>query len=826
MPSAADNSHGIDAVATFNDFLDDLLSRAEHVKQTASLEPPLDKSSFDDIPAKVSQILGHEDTPVDDSANAKMDNADAKQDVVDPKRTQRFAILETAVRDTFSKLIATTSIDSPAFAKVWNLFDILAIFSDAEQCEPGLLFWLVEELLDSQTIAGCRKVFDYLESRRERITAKHFKQKKLVILRTCNDLLRRLSRTLDPAFCGRVFIFMFQCFPLGDKSSVNLRGEYHVENVTTFDPGPASTEDGPDKMDVDTDDKSKKQQRGEKEKEKVLDPDELYPIFWPLQESFNQPKKLFDPSHFAAFKAGLESTLAVFQAIQPEQPSRSREKPEKQIEENSESLKRKRDDKGDELAGGFNPKYLTSRDLFGLEISDIAFRRNILIQALIVMEFLLGFSPAAKEKLSNIATPNKSVMYSDHKLSEEDTEWVTKTKKLVEKQLKTGSLEASYFHRVVDTVVRRDKNWVRWKIENCPPIERPMVSPEDFTEARRSANKLTAIKRLRATPMGSLPLDFLDDGDEGEAMEQFKAPDRYHLPELASFKRGIADDDFEIEMPTNNATKAAAIEGKASKSWRALRIASKCKLAVFDKIESDDKIDAIFEENMAADSEDNVDGPPEDAVFPDDRRPIIIVDASDHSGRHVSQLTSELVTKHPGVFTKVAPHITRKPEEDDSRGDNHFVDTQAFNLMRDGDQLLAFTESMDNCWGISRRLIDSIAESGRIPVAVMDRDGVQQVKDFGFTARFIFIQPPEPRVLETRLKEDGLGDEKVKEAIKMAAELSEHSATPGFYDSVVDGDLNLLESAIFGAALNGVAATTEEAAAGDVTMEDAEAKAA
>ena len=37
-----------------------------------------------------------------------------------------------------------------------------------EQCEPGLIFWLIEELLDSQTIDGCRTVFDYLESRRER----------------------------------------------------------------------------------------------------------------------------------------------------------------------------------------------------------------------------------------------------------------------------------------------------------------------------------------------------------------------------------------------------------------------------------------------------------------------------------------------------------------------------------------------------------------------------------------------------------------------------------------------------------------------------------
>lgn len=75
---------------------------------------------------------------------------------------------------------------------MWNLLDIVSIFSDngefhaqniiwglalicfVEQCEPGLLFWLIEELLDSQTIDGCRKVFDYLESRRERNTAVSF----------------------------------------------------------------------------------------------------------------------------------------------------------------------------------------------------------------------------------------------------------------------------------------------------------------------------------------------------------------------------------------------------------------------------------------------------------------------------------------------------------------------------------------------------------------------------------------------------------------------------------------------------------------------------
>jgi THO complex subunit 1 len=44
-------------------------------------------------------------------------------------------------------------------------------YGNTEQCEAGLIFWLIEELLDSQTVDGCRKVFDYLESRREINTA-------------------------------------------------------------------------------------------------------------------------------------------------------------------------------------------------------------------------------------------------------------------------------------------------------------------------------------------------------------------------------------------------------------------------------------------------------------------------------------------------------------------------------------------------------------------------------------------------------------------------------------------------------------------------------
>ena len=54
------------------------------------------------------------------------------------------------------------------------------------------------------------------------------KGKALVLLRTLNELLRRLSKMgeRNTEFCGRILIFLSQAFPLGERSGVNLRGEY------------------------------------------------------------------------------------------------------------------------------------------------------------------------------------------------------------------------------------------------------------------------------------------------------------------------------------------------------------------------------------------------------------------------------------------------------------------------------------------------------------------------------------------------------------------------------------------------------------------------
>jgi THO complex subunit 1 len=127
------------------------LTRLNDIKQDVGIEPPLNESDCAELVVQVE--------------------AKAAEKSIGTNKKAHYALIETVFREKFYTLLASESIDQPSFTKVWNLLDLVAILSDHELCEPGLIFWLVEELLDSQTIDGCRRVFDYLESRRERITA-------------------------------------------------------------------------------------------------------------------------------------------------------------------------------------------------------------------------------------------------------------------------------------------------------------------------------------------------------------------------------------------------------------------------------------------------------------------------------------------------------------------------------------------------------------------------------------------------------------------------------------------------------------------------------
>lgn len=584
------------SVASVTAKLQALLEQAKTIKPTASVEPALPTAEL---------------IPVVDSLDADIDEKYASD------QAYRFAAVETAAREQFYSILSQTSIEDPEFVAVWNLLDVLLLCGDRAKCTPELVCWLIEELLDSQTTHGCRIVFDYLESRRERLARKDFHKKNLVFLRSCNELLRRLSRAEDAIFCGRVFFFLFQTFPLGDKSSVNLRGEFHVENSTKFDLGEQPNNDG-DSMDVDQDDTKTEAStpkpatpatetpppatgragsravpiKAPKKmiEEEVLDNSTLYPIFWRLQQDFSDPTRLFAAGNFQSFKKGLAATLLKFKKTQTVKTrlSESQRGTKRKIAEGDMIAETK-----DQFADNYNPKYLTSRELFDLELSDLAFQRHILVQALILIQFLLSLTEQSKKKLATPDAVNKSLLYS-FTLNEEDTKWALSTRQTIKQSLQSTT-DGRFYDRMVETVLARDKNWVRWKVESCPSIVRDAVSTEQELEARRGAKQHTRPRKIPEKPMGAMDWSFLVETDGG-GLEALKDPSRFGAPSMDDLLKGIEVDKLDMDFAMNDAETARFTNMIGNKSWRVVREARVHKLGMLDGFEPGKELKDVFKQ--------------------------------------------------------------------------------------------------------------------------------------------------------------------------------------------------------------------------------------
>ncbi|KAK8192603.1 hypothetical protein M8818_007773 [Zalaria obscura] len=565
------------SVAAVLSKLETLLRRAREVKTATTVDPPLS-------PADV----GHETASLYEGVFSE------------ESESHRFAIVETAARKIFYDAVPSISIWDPEFVRVWDLFDILAILGAQGTCDTSLVFWLIEELLDSQTTEGCRVVLDYLESRGERLLQKDFHKTHLIILRACNELLRRLSRAEDAVLCGRVFFFLFQNFPLGDKSSVNLRGEFHEANVTSYEtPLPSEPTADTEKMEVDGSqpnaklrdstpaNRSPKAHPKGPHEDSAVETSEFYPIFWRMQEDFANPTRLFEGSNLTTFRNGLERTLLEF----GETPVVVQTKV---VGEPQQGTKRKFGDEGvDHFAGNYNPKYLTSRDLFELELSDLAFQRHILVQALILLDFLLSLTEKAKKKLADPSINNKALLYP-YTLSDKDRDWAISMRSKIATYIRNGP-EGQFYYRMVDTVLSRDKNWVRWKQESCPPIVRDAVTAEQYQGAQNAARRATKTRNVRGGA-GALDLTFLSEADSMNNLELLKDSARYKAPSIEQLVKGIEGDDLDLEMAMTDEETQSLQAAKSSKTWRALRLAARTTLSKLDKVETGKSLPEIFKD--------------------------------------------------------------------------------------------------------------------------------------------------------------------------------------------------------------------------------------
>lgn len=48
------------------------------------------------------------------------------------------------------------------------------------------------------------------------------------------DLLRRLSRSQNTVFCGRILLFLAKFFPFSERSGLNVVSEFNLDNLTIY----------------------------------------------------------------------------------------------------------------------------------------------------------------------------------------------------------------------------------------------------------------------------------------------------------------------------------------------------------------------------------------------------------------------------------------------------------------------------------------------------------------------------------------------------------------------------------------------------------------
>ena len=144
-------------------------------------------------------------------------------------------LLDEISQDQVDKLLETKS---PVRQLLNFSFALIHRYRGASSAK-GILrvpYLLFADLLDGQTIEGAEKIWDLVESSIEQLTdSESFNSGRFIILKACNTLLRRLSKSCNPELCGRVLQFLSAAYDINERSAVNHLGKINTGNVTIYE---------------------------------------------------------------------------------------------------------------------------------------------------------------------------------------------------------------------------------------------------------------------------------------------------------------------------------------------------------------------------------------------------------------------------------------------------------------------------------------------------------------------------------------------------------------------------------------------------------------
>ncbi|XWS74587.1 hypothetical protein CRYUN_Cryun01aG0011300 [Craigia yunnanensis] len=449
------------------------------------------------------------------------------QEVIKPQKQTKLAqdenqLLENMLRSLLQELVSSAvqsgeeimqygkSIDDEDETQgvIPRLLDVVLYLCEKEHVEGGMIFQLLEDLTEMSTMRNCKDIFRYIESKQDILGKQElFARGKLVMLRTCNQLLRRLSKANDVIFCGRILMFLAHFFPLSERSAVNIKGVFNTSNETKYEKDP------PEGISVDFN---------------------FYKTLWSLQDYFCNPASLStSPVKWQKFTSSLMVVLNTFEA----QPLSEEEGADNNLEEEATT---------------FNIKYLTSSKLMGLELKDPSFRRHILLQCLILFDYLKA--------------PGKNDKDSSESMKEEIKSCEDRVKKLLEVTPPKGK---DFLHSI-EHILEREKNWVWWKRDGCPPFEKQPVEKKTVNDGAK--------KRRPRWRLGNKELSQLWKWAD-QNPNALTDPQRVRTPAISDYWKPLAedmDDSAGIEAEYHHKNKKVYC-------WKGLRFSARQDLEGFSK---------------------------------------------------------------------------------------------------------------------------------------------------------------------------------------------------------------------------------------------------
>ncbi|XP_062260201.1 THO complex subunit 1 isoform X1 [Platichthys flesus] len=416
-------------------------------------------------------------------------------------------------------------------------------------CSATTPFILLGDVLDCLPLDQCDKIFSFVEDNVSTWKSNSFYSAgKNYLLRMCNDLLRRLSKSQNTVFCGRIQLFLARLFPLSEKSGLNLQSQFNLENVTVFNKneqestlGQKPSEEKEDGMEV---------EEGEMGEDDAPAPCSipidynLYRKFWTLQDNFRNPLLCYEKFSWMTFLKYSDETLAVFKSFKLDDMQASKRKLEELRASGGEHV--------------YFAKFLTSEKLMDLQLSDSNFRRHILLQYLILFQYLKG----------QVKFKSSSCMLNDDQAA-----WIEETTKLVYQLLKEIPPDGDKFATMLEHILNTEENWNAWKNEGCPSFVKERVvddKPKRPTRKRQAPEDFLGKGPDRKIFMGNDELTRLWNLNL-DNMEACKSDSREFMPSLDEFFA----EAIEQADPTNMVEDEYKVVRNSNYGWRALRLLSR-----------------------------------------------------------------------------------------------------------------------------------------------------------------------------------------------------------------------------------------------------------